>query len=92
MAAPRPRALVGVAVVLAILALFTWRTLAAQRAECEVCVAFRGQRNCASASAPSEREARESAQSTACGVMARDMDASIACGRAPPEAVRCRSR
>ena len=92
MPAGRSQTLLGVVAVLALVAFFAWRTLASQRAECEVCVAFRGQRNCASASAPSPAEARESAQSTACGVLARDMDASIACGRTVPATVRCRGR
>ncbi|HXE57289.1 MAG TPA: hypothetical protein VNK43_04755 [Gemmatimonadales bacterium] len=84
--------IVTVALILAFVALLLYGTLASQRAECEVCVEFRGGRNCASASAASEAEAAAAAQTTACGPLARGMDASIACGRTPPVTRVCRAR
>ena len=92
MTAAGARRFVALAVAAALLALLAWSTLSSQRAECEVCVTFRGQRNCAAASAASPAEAARSAQATACGPMARDMDASIACERTAPEPPRCRTR
>jgi hypothetical protein len=77
-------------VVLAFIALMLYNTLSAQRAECEVCVEFHGQQNCATASHANEHDALESAQTTACGVLAKGMDESIACGRIRPLSTRCR--
>lgn len=86
----------GTVVALVILALFAglllWSTLSSQRAECTVCVEFDGRRNCATASASDEQEAARSAQSTACGPVARGMDASIACSNRPPSTRQCRTR
>jgi hypothetical protein len=87
-----PRKLVAALAVIGLVAFLAWRTLAPQRAECEVCVAFRGGRNCASASAASQPEAARSAQATACGVLASGMDEGIACDRTQPAVVRCRER
>lgn len=73
-------------------ALLLFNTLSAQKAECTVCVEFNGARNCATASHENEGEARQAAQSTACGVLANGMDQSIACGRIQPASVQCRTR
>lgn len=78
-----------VAVVVAFVAFLLWSTLAGQKAQCEVCVEFNGQRNCATASHASEAEAARSAQSTACGPLARGMNESIACSNRPPVSRRC---
>ena len=89
---PRTRTLAGVAIALALVALLAWSTLSSQRAECDVCLTFRGKRNCATASAASQPEAAQSAQATACGTIASGMDEGIACARTVPEPPRCRSR
>ena len=86
------RKLVAVAAVLGLVALLAWSTLSSQRAQCEVCISFRGGRNCATASAASPPEAARSAQTTACGVLAAGMDEGIACDRATPDVVRCANR
>ena len=87
-----PRKLIAVAAVLGLVALLAWSTLSSQRAQCEVCMSFRGGRNCATASAASPNEAARSAQSTACGVLVAGMDEAIACDRTQPEVVRCAGR
>ncbi len=61
------------------------------RAECELCVAFRGQEVCRTGSGANEGEARRAAQRAACAVMATGMDESIACQNVLPSPVRCRS-
>jgi len=38
------------------------------------------------------QDAREGAQTTACGPLASGMDQSIACGRVQPDSVQCRTR
>lgn len=78
--------------LLAFVALLLWTTLSAQKVECHVCVEFAGGRNCATATASDEPEAANSAQTTACGVLASGMTASIACGNTPPAERRCRVR
>ena len=71
--------------------LLLWNTLGAQRVECNACVEFGGQRNCAAASAASKAEATKSAVSTACGVLARGMDQSIACDNTKPVSLECKT-
>lgn len=77
--------------VLGFVAYLLWSTLTSQRVECTVTVEFRGDRRTATASAASEDDAAEQAQTAACGPMARGMDESIACSRVAPVARQCRT-
>ena len=81
------------AVFLIVAALFVgylaYSTVRSQRLECEVCVAFNGGQRCAKASGPTTRAARETAQTAACGPLARGMDETIGCGRAEPIKATC---
>ncbi len=79
-------------VIFAFVAFLAWSMLSAQKVECEVCVEFANGRNCATATAETEPEAVQSAQTTACGPLASGMSASIACGNTPPLRRQCRSR
>ena len=72
--------------------LLLWNTLASQQVECEVCVEFQGQRNCATASAANEAQAAKSAQTTACGTISSGMAESVLCGDVAPVSRRCRVR
>lgn len=85
----RQKGIVAV-VLLGFVAFLLWTTLSAQKIECQLCVEFGNGRNCATASADSETEAAQAAQTTACGVLASGMTASIACGSTPPASRRCR--
>jgi hypothetical protein len=80
---------IGIAVALGFVGYLLWSTLASQRAQCQVCVVFKGRRNCATASAASDKDARRNAQTTACGVLASGMNDGIACGNAVPDRVEC---
>ena len=62
-----------------------WTTLRAQKVTCDVCVTFNGGNRCATASAENEAEAKQSAQTTACGPLAAGMDQTIGCGRVVPD-------
>jgi len=73
-------------------ALLLFNTLSAQKVECSVCVEFNGTRNCATASHENEQDARQSAQTTACGVLANGMNETIACGRVVPVSAQCKTR
>lgn len=72
--------------------LLLWSTLASQQVECKVCVEFRGQKNCATASAANESQAAESAQSTACGTISSGMAEAVLCGDAAPVTRQCQVR
>lgn len=69
-----------------------WTTLGAQQVECEVCVVYNGQRNCATASNETEPAALAAAQTTACGPIAAGMNDVIACQNQVPASRQCRTR
>jgi len=71
-------------------AFLLWTTLSAQKVECTVCVEFGGGQNCATATADDSSAASQTAQTTACGTLARGMTETIACGNAKPESRVCR--
>lgn len=73
-------------------AILLYSTLSAQQVECEACVTFNGQTNCASASGVDEAEALKTAVNTACGTIAQGMAESIRCAGMPPERPRCRTK
>lgn len=81
--------IIATVIIVALVGYLLWSTLGSQHVQCRACVAFAGQRNCASASAASRAEAARSAQNTACGPIARSMDESIACGNQQPLSVEC---
>ena len=87
----RPGKLLTLLVVLVFAGFLLWSTLASQRVECTVTVAFANAQNTATASASSEADATREAQTTACGPLAQGMNESIACGRIPPISRQCRS-
>ena len=72
--------------------LLMWNTVSSQQVECEVCVEFKGRRNCATASAASETQAAQSAQTTACGTVSSGMSESVMCGDVQPVSRRCQVR
>lgn len=73
-------------------AFLLWTTLGAQQVECEVCVEYAGQRNCATASNETEEAAMAAAQTTACGPVTAGMNDVIACQNRPPVTRQCRTR
>jgi hypothetical protein len=83
--------LVALLVVVAFAALLLWSTLASQRAECTVTVAYAGTQASGTASAASEADAMREAQTAACGPLTQSMNDRIACGRTPPLSQRCRT-
>jgi hypothetical protein len=89
---PSPAKLLTIAAVLIFAGFLLWTTLGAQQVECEVCVEYAGQRNCATASNETEEAALASAQMTACGPVASGMNDVIACQNRPPVTRQCRTR
>ena len=86
----------GTVIGLIIAAIFAgflfWSTLSAQRVDCEACVQFAGQQNCAKVSGNTQAEALRAAVSTACGPVTQGMNESIACQNRPPIRQRCSAR
>lgn len=62
------------------------------KAQCELCVEFRGRTTCRTGSGATPADAQRAAQRAACAVMASGMDESIACQNQPPTSVRCEGR
>ncbi|HEY8516484.1 MAG TPA: hypothetical protein VIS07_13315 [Candidatus Binatia bacterium] len=75
-----------------IVALVVWLSTQVGAVECHVCIEFGGRRNCATAAAPTEEEAVQSARTTACGTISGGVRDSIACGNTPPVERSCRPR
>ena len=84
--------MVTLVVIAAIAGLAIYSTTSQAGNRCQVCVTFNGRSNCAAAAGTTEQDAREGAQTTACGPLASGMDQSIACGRVQPDSVQCRIR
>lgn len=66
-----------------------WMTLGAQKVQCEVCIEFKGRRNCATAAAETRADAIRSGTSTACGLLAAGVRDSFACDATSPASVTC---
>ncbi len=76
-------------IAVAFVAFLAYSSVKPQQLTCEVCMTFGGGDRCAKASGPTPATATETATTTACGVLARGMDGTIACGRTPPRSVTC---
>ena len=84
--------LITLAVVIAIIVLFFYMSVARATEQCEVCMEFQGRSNCATAAGHTAAEATETAHNTACGPLARGMNETIACGNRAPLSVQCKNR
>ena len=85
----RKAATILTAVVLAIMGYVVVGSMARVRKQCEVCVEFNGQRRCARGAGADEKEAKQGAQTAACGVLANGMDETIRCQNARPATTTC---
>jgi hypothetical protein len=70
-------------------ALLLYNTLTSQKHSCKVSVTYLGRSGTATASAASEQDARQQAQTTACGPITSGMNESIACSNTPPSHTEC---
>lgn len=82
---------IGVVLALVFFGGLVVATLRETQAECEVCVAFGGERVCRTSSAADEETATQMAQATACAVLSNGVTQGIQCRRTRPVAVRCGS-
>lgn len=83
-------AMLTVVALLALAGVLTWLSMQIGQVECEVCMDFKGRRNCAVAAAPSEIEAMRGGRMTACATIAAGVRDSFACDAAEPASVVCR--
>lgn len=84
----RKLALLAAAGFLLLAGLMTWMMLSGRRHRVEVCMEFRGQTVCRTASGPTRAEAVRTATDNACGLLASGMTDTIQCGNTPPKSVR----
>ncbi len=68
-----------------------YSTLTSQKYSCTVAVTYQGRNGSATASAASEHEAKQQAQTTACGPITSGMNESIACSNTPPAKTECQT-
>ncbi len=81
--------LVGAVIVAAFLGMLIYGSMSSVQVQCELCVEFRGQRECRRGAGADEAAAQQAAVLAACAVMSSGMNESIACGRTRPVEVRC---
>jgi len=77
------------AIVLSIMAYIVVGSMARVEKQCEVCIEFNGVRRCAKGAGANEQEAKQGAQTAACGVMANGMDETIRCQNTQPVSATC---
>ncbi|HEX5386853.1 MAG TPA: hypothetical protein VFW66_09155 [Gemmatimonadales bacterium] len=88
---PRRSTVLTLVALAAFAALLLYTTLASQRFECTVAVAYNGKSGHAAASAASTDDAERQARTAACGPIAKGMNESIACTNTPPVSRECRT-
>ena len=83
-------AIIGVLFAVATFALIIRAGLTSFEETCEVCMTFRGHRQCREAKGKTRDEAIRTATDNACGLLgARGMSESIECSNTPPTRVTC---
>jgi hypothetical protein len=83
-------AIIGGSLALATVGLIVVSALDTLGSTCEVCMTFRGQTQCRTATGTTEQEATRTATDNACAVLgARGMALSIECQNTPPARVTC---
>lgn len=74
-------ALAGIVIFIGLL---VYLSLGQKQVRVEVCVEYRGQKNCRTASGPTEEQAIRTATDNACATITNGMTESMTCGRTPP--------
>ncbi len=80
-------AILGIIFVVAVLGVIIYSTMNLAHFRVEVCVTFRGQSQCRTASADTEEHALRSATSNACALISSGVTDSMACERSIPTKV-----
>lgn len=77
------------AVVVLLMGYIVYGSMARVEKQCEVCIEFNGGRRCTRGAGATEDEARQGAQTAACGVLANGMDETIRCQNVRPVSATC---
>lgn len=80
--------LIGIAFVIAVVAVLIYSSMHVARYRVEVCVDFQGRTECRTASADTQDHALRSAQSNACALMVSGVTETMQCERANPSSVK----
>ncbi len=83
--------LITIGVVVVFGAFLLYGTLTSQKYACTVSVTYLGRSGTATASAASQQDATQQAQTTACGPITSGMNESIACSNTPPARTECKT-
>ena len=81
--------LVAILFFLLVIGALVYSTLELSQHSCEVCITYKGQTNCSTASAPSREEATRTATDVACSPISGGMTESIQCTNTKPDSVSC---
>ena len=73
--------------VVVVVGFVVFSTFQGQRVSCKVCIVFKGQRDCRTASAANRMEAQRTATTNACGLLASGVTDSVNCENTVPESV-----
>lgn len=87
----RSRRVVLVATILGLLivAFVVYSSTRLSLVSCEVCIAYKGGRECRTASGTEREQSVRTATDNACAVLASGMADGIQCSNTPPESVTC---
>ena len=80
---------VGLGFGLLVVGFVVWSSINQGKVSCEVCVSYRGNSKCRTASGPSEMDTIRAATDNACSFLASGMTENIQCGRVRPDRVDC---
>lgn len=80
---------IGLLFAAVVLALMIYAGSGLARHSCEVCITYRGETACRRADGSTEEEARQTATSTACAVLAAGMTETLKCTGTPPKSETC---
>jgi hypothetical protein len=83
--------LVTVGAIVVFGAYLLYSTLTSQKYSCTVSITYQGRTGTATASAASEQDATQQAQTTACGPITSGMNESIACSNTAPTKTECKT-
>jgi hypothetical protein len=78
----------GIVFVAIVIGFVVYSTLTTGRTRCEVCVTFRGQQSCRTASASTRELALRTATENACAIISSGVTDSNQCHNTPPDSVR----
>ena len=78
----------GIVFVAIVIGFVVYSTLTTGRVRCEVCVTFRGQQSCRTASASTRELALRTATENACAIISSGVTDSNQCHNTPPDSVR----